>query len=88
MNGLIRLDRITSIRIVEKEDRVFLVFQDGRRNLGYTMPSLEKAKEHLDFIMRKQPTYYRVNGVVESMTTKLHKEIQANENLELAGTQI
>lgn len=39
---LINLDRISCVSIATKEDRVYLVFQDGRHNFGYKVKRMPK----------------------------------------------
>ena len=44
---LINLDRISCVSIATKEEEVYLVFQDGRRNYGYKIKDIEYAQNAL-----------------------------------------
>ena len=61
MNGLINMNRILTVSIVNKEGRNFLVFNNGsKKRFGMEVPTRKEAEELLDFIMRKRPAYFRV----------------------------
>ena len=59
---LINLDRITCINIATKEDRVYLVFQDGRHNYAYRVKDIEYAQGALKHIERDKPKWWKVLG--------------------------
>ena len=59
---LINLDRITCINIAVKDDRVYLVFQDGRHNYAYRVKDIEYAQNTLKRIERDKPKWWKVLG--------------------------
>lgn len=67
---LINLDRITCITIATKEDRVYLVFQDGRHNYGYRVKDVEYAQNALKTIERNTPKWWKVLGEPVEVTFK------------------
>ena len=71
---LINLDRITCITIATKEDRVYLVFQDGRHNYGYKVKDIEYAQNALKTIERDRPKWWKVLGEPVEVTFKRQDE--------------
>ena len=70
---LINLDRITCISIATKEDRVYLVFQDGRHNYAYKVKDIEYAQNALKVIEKEKPKWWRVLGEPIEVTFKNEK---------------
>ena len=70
---LINLDRISCVSIATKEDVVYLVFQDGRRNYGYKVKDIEYAQNALKNI-EKGAKWWRVLGKPIEETYKNVKE--------------
>ena len=70
---LINLDRISCVSIATKEDGVYLVFQDGRRNYGYKVKDIEYAQNALKNI-EKGAKWWRVLGKPIEVTFKNVKE--------------
>ena len=70
---LIKLDRITCVSIATKEDRVYLVFQDGRHNYAYKVKDMEYAQNALRTI-EKGAKWWRVLGEPIEVTFKNEKE--------------
>lgn len=66
---LINLDRISCVCIATKEDRVYLVFQDGRHNYGYKVKDIEYAQNALKYI-EKGAKWWRVLGEPIEVTFK------------------
>lgn len=73
MQKLINLDRISCVSIATKEDRVYLVFQDGRHNYGYKVKDIEYAQNALKHI-EKGAKWWRVLGEPIEVTFKIIKE--------------
>ena len=69
-NRIINLDRITSIGIATKKNKVFLVFQDGRRNIGHEVKDLESAQSALERIRENRPKWWKVLGDPVEVTFK------------------
>lgn len=67
---IINLDRITSIGIATKKSRVFLVFQDGRRNIGHEVKDLQSAQAALEWIRENRPKWWKVLGDPVEVTFK------------------
>lgn len=59
---LLNLERMSAINIAVNEGRVYLVFQDGRKNYGYRVKDLEYANKVLKTIERDDPKWWRVLG--------------------------
>lgn len=70
---LINLDRITCVSIATKEDRVYLVFQDGRHNYAYKAKDIEYAQNALKAI-EKGVRWWRVLGEPVEVVFKNEKE--------------
>lgn len=66
---LINLDRITCITIATKEDKIYLVFQDGRHNYAYRVKDIEYAQNALKTI-EKGCKWWRVLGEPIEITFK------------------
>ena len=66
---LINLDRVSCVSIATKEDRVYLVFQDGRHNYGYKVKDIEYAQNALKNI-EKGAKWWRVLGEPIEVTFK------------------
>ena len=71
---LINLDRITCINVATVGSNVFLVFQDGRKNYGYRVTSVEHAQGLLKAIEREKPKWWRVLGNPIEMSFKKQDE--------------
>ena len=71
---LINLDRITCVSIAAKEDRVYLVFQDGRHNYAYKVKDIEYAQDALRIIERGNPRWWKVLGEPIEVTFKNERE--------------
>ena len=67
---IINLDRITSVQVVTKDDRVYLVFKDGKHNLGYRVNSLEIAQQALITIETRNLKWWRVYDEPVEVTFK------------------
>jgi hypothetical protein len=67
---LINLDRITCITIATKEDRIYLVFQDGRHNYGHRVKDIQHAQKALKTIERDRPKWWKVLGEPVEVTFK------------------
>lgn len=74
MNGLIRLSRITTISVCQKEDKALIVFSDGRHRYGAEFPTFEEAKSKLNYIAKHSPEYFYVNGPIEEVVGKRKEE--------------
>lgn len=71
---LINLDRITCVSITTKEDRTYLVFQDGRHNYAYKVKDIEYAQNALRTIEQGTPKWWRVLGEPIEVIFKNEKE--------------
>ncbi len=67
---LINLNRITVVQTAVKEDRVYLVFQDGRHNYGYKVKDLETAQAAISRIEKGDVRWWRVYGDPVEVTFK------------------
>lgn len=70
---LINLDRITCVTIATNEDRVYLVFQDGRHNYAYKVKDLDCAQNALKSIERGTK-WWRVLGEPLEVVFKKEQE--------------
>lgn len=70
---LINLNRITCVTIATNEDRVYLVFQDGRHNYAYEVKDLDYAQNALKSIERGAQ-WWRVLGEPLEVVFKKEKE--------------
>lgn len=69
---LINLDRITAVNICTNNDRIYLVFQDGRHNYGYPMKDMEYAQKALKTIEKDNPKWWRVLGEPREIQFKIY----------------
>lgn len=67
---IINLDRITSVQVVTKENGIYLVFKDGKHNLGYRVRTFDEAQQALNTIEARNPKWWRVYGKPVEVTFK------------------
>lgn len=58
---------MVSILITQRNGKVFLVFNNGRKNVGVEVPDMAFAEKQINFIVSKRPVYYRLKTPLVNM---------------------